>query len=178
MTRNDRFRTPAAALALLALAVVVVSPAAGANPFRESDADTFLHLQKSALLLYGDVNNGMGVLGQRGEFDQASCLSELENALVSIMDVLSSAYDLVKLSAGMRDSLDEATINVTLAVNARIAMKQFAEDRRHALAQGALCSTSALVNTYAQKTAAITDEATVLFSAINNRIGWLVQHRP
>ena len=31
-------------------------------------------------------------------------------------------------------------------------MKELAEDRRHALAQGALCSNSALVNTYAQKT--------------------------
>jgi hypothetical protein len=165
-------------LALLALAAVIASPAAAANTFKESDADAFLQLEKSALALHKDINNAMGILGQSREFDQTSCLSELENALVSIMDGLSSAQDLVSLSAEMRDSVDERTVNITLAGNASIAMKELAEDRRHALAQGALCSSSALVNTYAQKIAAITDRATMLFNGINNRVGWLIHHEP
>jgi len=98
MTRTSPFRTPAAVLALLT-AVVIASPAASANTFNQSDADAFVQLEKSALALHKDINNAMGILGKSREFDQTSCLSELENSLVSIMDGLSSAADLVGLSA-------------------------------------------------------------------------------
>jgi hypothetical protein len=179
MTRTIPFPTPAAVALLLALAVIITaSPAASANTFNQSDADAFVQLEKSALALHKDINNAMGILGKSRELDQTSCLSELENSLVSIMDGLSSAADLVGLSTQMRYSVDEVTVNITLASNASIAMKELAEDRRHALAQGALCSNSALVNTYAQKTAAITERASVLFNGINNRVGWLIHHRP
>jgi len=178
MTRASPFRTPAVVLALLAFVAVMASPAAAGNTFRESDANAFPQLAKSALALHSDINNAVTILRQSRELDQVYCLFELENALDSTEGVLSSAYDLVRLSALMRDSLDEAFVNVTLASNASIAMKQLALDRRHALAQGALCSASALVNTYAQKTAAITDRATALFSDINHRLGQLLQHQP
>ena len=78
----------------------------------------------------------------------------------------------------MRDSNDEIAVNETLALNVSFEMEAMAENRRHALAQGALFSTSALVNTYSQKTAMVIDRAVVLFAAVDNRVGWLVQHKP
>lgn len=77
----------------------------------------------------------------------------------------------------MKDSVDEVMVNTTLAANAPLAAKELAEARRHSLAQAALCPTSALVNTYAEKTAALADKAITGFSGINDRVGWLV-HRP
>jgi hypothetical protein len=83
MTRTIPFRIPAALALLFALAVIIAAtPAASANTFKESDDDAFVQLEKNALALRKDINNAMGILGQSREFDQASCLSELENALV------------------------------------------------------------------------------------------------
>jgi hypothetical protein len=179
MTQTISFRTPAAVFALLALVAVIASPVAAANTFRESDADAFRQLGKNALTLHRDINDSMSVLGQsrEREFDH-SCLSELENVLDSVQGNLSSVYDLVMLSAKMRDSEDEITVNTVLAFNVSFAIKILAENRRYAIAQGALCPTSALVNIYAQKTAAITDRADVLFDSLNDRVGWLVHRQP
>jgi hypothetical protein len=178
MTRTRPFRTPTAVLALLALAAVIFSPAAAANTFKYSDADAFLQLDEAALALHKDINNAMTILGKSREFDQASCLSDLENVLLSVDARLSSVSALVRLSAQMRDSMDETTVKFTLALNASTAMKELAEDRRYALAQGAICSTSALVNTYAQKAAAITDKAALLFGSIDNRVGSFARASP
>ena len=132
----------------------------------------FYNYPEARLTLTKDINEAMGVLGQSGEYDQASCLGELENSLESMMDGLSYAFDLITLSAQMKDSADELAVNATLAINASSQVKELAEDRQHALAQAALCPTSVLVNTYAQKIAALADRAAELLSVINNRVGW------
>jgi hypothetical protein len=174
MARTVSFGGPVAVLALLVLAIVFASPAVAENTFRESDANAFVQLDRTALALSKDMHNSTHILGQSREFDQAQCLGELENVLRSTEDALSSAHDLVSLSAQMMDPMDEALVNLTLADNASIAVRQLAESRRYALSQGSLCSTSAVVNTYAQKVAAITDSATVLF----DRIRGLLPRRP
>jgi hypothetical protein len=173
MTRTSPFRTATAVGALLFLAVVIGSPTVVANTFRQSDADPFYELLRGAIALSKDMHDAVGILGGNREFTEAWCLYEVQIALASITESLSSTSDLVILSAQMKDGMDELTINVKLATIAAANMKSLAADRRFALQEAALCSTSALVNTYAQKTATIADRATVLFRTINSRVGSL-----
>jgi hypothetical protein len=85
-------------------------------------------------------------------------------------DDLTFALDLVTLSTQMCDPTDEASVNETLSARSTVSLNMLVEHRRWALTQGAMCSRSAVVNTYAQKTAALADEATALFSGVNHKL--------
>lgn len=96
---TNRFRTVAVlALSLTAVSATVISCRASAstNVFTESDADFFLQLNKSALALHRDINESTHVLRSH-DFEQASCLFELENSLETMMHELNSAFDLIIL---------------------------------------------------------------------------------
>ena len=138
-----------------------------ANTFSYDDASPSFELAKKALALRKDINESYGLVGRGRDYQQADCLNELGASLDPIIDNLSFVYNLVTLSSQMIDPMDELAVNDTLAINTSNAIKLLAESRRHALAQGALCSQSALVNTYAQKAATVADNATALLSAIN-----------
>lgn len=140
------------------------------NVFTESDDEGLNRLYKSALALEGDINQSASTVYSQ---QQVQCLLDLGNALDDIMAKLDAASDLVLLSAVMRDHGDEWRINSLLARRLPFALKQIALDRRRALNAGAYCSTSALVNTYAQKTVSFADDATAAISDINARVASL-----
>jgi hypothetical protein len=117
--------------------------------------------------LVRDILQALKVLHGTDDYD---CLSELHNSLSIMHDYLTFGYDLVILSAQMRDPTDEASVNETLSARSTFSLNMLAEARQYALTQGALCSRSAVVNTYAQKTAALADEAAALFSGINRAL--------
>jgi hypothetical protein len=57
-------------------------------------------------------------------------------------------------------------------------LREIALARTHSLAQAAFCSTSALVNTYAQKAAALADNATAAINTIRARLASLHHQWP
>lgn len=175
MICTDYPRRSVALIALSLIAVFASTKIVVANTLTENDTTPFLLLYKAALTLSSDINNDMVIMNRSGYFNQADCLSDLENSLDSIMDALLATHDLITVSAQMKNFTDEVTVNTTLAARVSYARKKLVLNRRYALEQGALCSMSALVNTYAQKTAALADRATVLFSGINDRLGWLAR---
>jgi hypothetical protein len=172
--------TPTAFLRVViaALGVFIVPTTASANTFRDTDSIVFDQLSKNALALHKDINGAMGVLGRTHQFEQASCLSELENAIIPMVDSLSFVSDLIWVSSQMNDATDELIVNKTLALNVKSALRDFAEERRYALTQGALCANSALVNTYAQKTAQLADRAIELLTGLNSRVARFMDYHP
>jgi hypothetical protein len=167
MTRSPTTRTALTVLALSLAAVPASTTVAAANTFTLSQAAALGNLSGRLSALAKDILASMHVLAGTDDY---SCLEELHNVLESATGDLTFAYDLVILSAQMRDSTDEASVNETLSARSTFSLNMLAEARRYALTQGALCSRSAVVNTYAQKTAALADEAAALFSGIHRQL--------
>jgi hypothetical protein len=164
ITQIKVLQTMRSAFALV-LVASLASSNASANTFRNEDSGPYLELAKRAHAMRKDVNEALSMVGHKGDFNQVDCLNEIWVSLTSLFNQLSSASDLIQISARMQNAADESVVNAILATNSASAVQEAAEDRRHALAQAALCSGSALVNTYAQKAAALHDEADTLFRA-------------
>jgi hypothetical protein len=169
-------RTPSAIAVCLATILASSSYAVASNTFTAADAGAFGQLSHAALALHRDVIDAMRTIGGSGDFNQARCLSDLQNSLFSMEDSAAAAGDLISISARMHDSRDEVIVNATLASNLSFALEKLSLDRRNALEQGAVCSTSPLVNTYAQKTAGLADRASAFFDSVYRRVAWLNQN--
>lgn len=152
--------------------VVAVSLAgtASANTFRSGDHLAYSDLAGKTLGVERDVNEAIKVVAQGNELLQVICLSEIRNALDRISDQLLFASVLIMISSQMRQGADEALVNGTLAIHTSHALRQVAGDRQLALSTAASCSRSALVNTYAQKTSALADDAATLLRAANGKV--------
>jgi hypothetical protein len=157
----------ASAIAVSLAAILASATTAPGNTFTIKQVAGFVNLFGRVSALSKDIGASMRVLAGT---DDWNCLEELRNSLASMNDYLSFAADLVVLSAGMHDPTDEANVNETLSTRSTFSLNVLAELRRYALTQGALCSRSAVVNTYTQKTAALADEAAALFSGINRML--------
>jgi hypothetical protein len=164
--RSMIFRT-AAAMAIFLASLLASATAAPANILTIRQATPLFNLSDRVAALERDILQALKVLRGTDDYD---CLSELHSPLRIMHDYLTFGYDLAMLSAQMRDPLDEASVNETLSAHSTFSLNMLAEARQYALTQGALCSGSAVVNTYAQKTATLADEAAALFSGINRTL--------
>jgi hypothetical protein len=167
MTRSPTTRTALTVLALSLAAVPASTTVAAANTFTLRQAAVLENLSGRLSAVSKDIRASMHVLSGTDDY---SCLEEIHNVLESTTADLLFVYDLVILSAEMHDPTDEASVNETLSARSTFSLNMLAEARRYALTQGALCSRSAVVNTYAQKTAALADEAAALFSGVNRKL--------
>jgi hypothetical protein len=162
---------------LLVVFMAAILPAprsfASTNSFTDADADALLKLENAALTLDGDINQSASTLNhQFNDFaqEQIACLLELEQSVQDIMRELDVARDFVELSVQMEDSRDASKLNLRIAHRAVYALKAIASARKSSLRQAATCSTSALVNTYSQRSVALADHATAAISAIKDRL--------
>lgn len=166
---------------LLAAALLAASrTSAAANIFTGSDAYPLDQWNKAAIALEKDILQSARAVNQPTEFaqQQVACLNEVQTSLDQISGHLGAVSDLVHLSAVMSDPSDERKVNSVLARGTRYILNLIAIARRDALNQAAVCSTSALVNTYAQKAAGIADYATTAINAIDERLvpDWARDH--
>ena len=145
---------------------------ASTNIFTDADADALLKLENAGMALLGDITDSARTVYQPNDFaeKQVNCLLELERSVEDIMRELDDARDFVELSVQMEDSRDASKINLRLAGRAVYALKAIASARKSSLNEAATCSTSALVNTYSQKSVALADNATAAVSAVKDRV--------
>ena len=173
---TTRFCTAFAA-AVFTLLGVTVFPAsrclASTNILTGSDADALGKVIYVIISLQKEIAEPVnGLTNQPSELSlhQAACLMQLYNSLSNINAQLVAAADLVHLSAIMEDSGDEQKINSFLAGDLPKVLETIADSRSYSLSQVAVCSSSALVNTYAQKTAELADKATAAIMTVSNRV--------
>jgi hypothetical protein len=157
----------ASAIAVSLAAILASTTVAAANTFTLSQAAVLGTLSGRLSALSKDIRASMHVLAGTDDY---SCLEEIHNVLESTTADLLFVYDLAILSAEMHDPTDEVSVNETLSARSTFLLNMLAEARRYALTQGAICSRSPVVNTYAQKTAALADEAAALFSGVNRKL--------
>jgi hypothetical protein len=161
---------------LLVVFMVAILPAprsfASTNIFTEADANALLKLQNAGMALLDDINDSASTVCRPSDCaeEEVDCLLELEHSVQDIMRELDDARDFVELSMQMEDSRDASKINLRLAGRAVYALKAIASARKSSLRQAAHCSTSALVNTYSQKSVALADNATAAVSAVKDRV--------
>ena len=162
---------------LLVVFIAAILPApcslASTNSFIDADADALLKLENAVLTLEGDINQSASTLNnQFNDFaqEQTACLLELEQSVANISTELNIVRELVALSVQMETPHDAANINSLLVIDAKSALKTITSARKYSLTQAATCSTSALVNTYSQKSVALADHATAAISAIKDRL--------
>jgi hypothetical protein len=153
-------------VAVLTLLSIFTPEIAVANRFSYDDTGPLLELAEKANALTKDLNDSHALVGGGGDHQQADCLYALHASIDPIEQYLEFVFVLVALSSNMNDPMDELVVNDTLAMNTSEAIKLVAEARKDAFSQAAHCSQSALVNTYAQKAAALADNATALLSTI------------
>jgi hypothetical protein len=156
---------------LLVVFMAAILPAprsfASTNIFTDADADALLKRENTAMALLRDIHDSALAVYQSNDF---ACLMDLERRVEDIMRELDDARDFVELSVQMEDSRDASKINLRLAHRAVIALKAIALARESSLMEAAHCSTSALVNTYSQKSVALADNATAAVSAVKDRV--------
>ncbi len=152
--------------ALIFIGQLILPLPAWANVFMRTDAYDLSWEEKQTLELSQEIIQMASVVEPttRSTLDQGRCLFAVVAALDTVMNRLDAISDLVLISADMKDKDDEQTVIATLRRRVPFAIQEISSARTHALKQAALCPTSALVNNYVQKAAALTDEAT---SAIN-----------
>lgn len=156
----------------LAAILPVSRSLASTNIFIDADADALLKLENAGMALLGDINDSARTVYQPNDFaeKQVNCLLELERSVEDTMRELDHARDFVELSVQMEDSRDASKINSRFAGRAVYALKAIASARKSSLHEAATCSTSALVNTYSQKSIALADNATATISAVKDRV--------
>ena len=152
--------------AVLTLQSIFTPEIAVANRFNYDDTAPLLELAEKANALTKDLNDSHALVGGGGDYQQADCLYAFHASIDPIEQYLEFVFVLVALSSNMHDPMDELVVNDTLAMNTSEAIQLVAEARKDALSQAAHCPQSALVNTYAQKAAALADNATALLSTI------------
>ena len=162
-------------IVLLVVFMAAILPApcslASTNIFTEADADALLKLETAAMALLHDINDSASTVYRPNDFsEQVDCLLELDTSVQDIIRELDDARDFVELSMQMEDSRDASKLNLRLARRAVFALKAIASARKSSLRQAATCSTSALVNTYSQKSVALADHATAAISAVKDRV--------
>jgi hypothetical protein len=166
-------RKPIFSLLLLVTLLPVPCSLASANVFTKSDVDALDKVDHAATALEDDINQSASTVNEDPTDlaqQQVTCLIDLENDLDNISARLEAATDLVFLSAVMEYPADEKAINRLLAHEMPYVLMQIALARKGTINTAAHCPTSALVNTYAQRTAALADSAAGAIGAVNDRV--------
>jgi hypothetical protein len=160
---------------LLVVFIAAILPApcslASTNIFTEADINALKKVEADVLALTGDIENSTDIINRTdGDSSQVDCLHGLHEYLLPMLGDFILVHNLVDLSWRMEDPRDASKINSRLAAITETTPGVIAITRRNSLQMAAICSTSALVNTYAQKAMALADNATAAISAIKDRL--------
>jgi hypothetical protein len=159
-------------LIAIATALFPAHSYAAAHVFATADAEALNNFNGELIALEDDINQTATTLNQPDAYalSQVQCLLELTNALDMIDARVSETTGLVGVSAVMKHSDDEMRVNKTIARSTHFSLQRVAHARSIALQQAAICSTSAVVNTYAQKAEVIADRAANGIRYVENKV--------
>ncbi len=164
-----------AAAGLALSLVIILAPdlscqAAPIKAFTDSYANSIDHLYRNGMVLEADINNAVGILNNSYDFHQVYCLGDLADILGSITGYLVTISSLITLSMMMENADDQKSVNTMLGFRVRASLKLLPQAKKVALDQAVFCSHSALVNSYAQKTATFLDNTATMLNDINRRL--------
>jgi hypothetical protein len=159
---------------LMLLVVLTASPpyALARNLFSTSDPKNLSNANRGIVAIETDIIQASQASNQATEDHQkqVTCLQDIYSSLNDVSLRIGTVVDLVFLSSVMNSPADEKRINSLLAREVPFHRKQIATTRGEIINSSAYCSSSALVNTYAQKSFGLIDDATEAMSAIENQL--------
>ncbi len=164
-------------LLVILTVLLAATPAVCKESTYKTDESAFNKLSREQTALQHDILESLKAINHptSSSQHQAECLSELSSALNEVGNYFMTESSLILLIQGMREPNDEYFANLTLRENNGSTLTSLTWARKEAIQQAADCSTSALVNAYAQKVTTFADNGITTIKAIDDHLAAIPQ---
>jgi hypothetical protein len=152
------------------LAAGAIAGSAQANRFNSAESSNMDALTKRILTELANVLSVSGALGQKQEFDNVDCLTEIHNVLSELYEIVEYVSTLISIDSQMETRNDEKVVLEKLATEVEYGQNVVSGDRNHVNRQAITCRTSALVVSHAQITLGLINEVERVLSNVQRRL--------